>query len=373
MRIIYVNDALAIWGGLERIIVEKVNYLADEYGFEMHLITVNQGSHPVPYPLSPKVCYHDLDIRFHQQYQYSNIHRIFKKSQLNRLFIKRLRDYIQENRPDIIVSVRSELTAGIVKAKGDIPLVYESHTSRHAQRFIRADWYTRLKAEWYNRSARYAQMIVTLTEGDAADWREINPNVRVIPNIVHLNESGMISNCKAKSVIFVGRFSRQKDVNSLLQIWMLVHHNYPDWQLQIYGGYGEEQDVILPKIDEMHANIQVHEPTKDIFDRYCESSIFVLTSRFEPFGLVIPEAMSCGLPVVAFDCPYGPADIITDGQDGYVIKDRNIELFAQKICKLINDYELRVKMGQTGAFASRRYSADLIMPKWQSLFSQLIR
>ena len=370
MRIIYVNDTLAIWGGLERVIVEKVNYLVEEYGHEVHLLTVNQGSHPIPYSLSSRVVYNDLGINFHQQYNYSKLRRIVIRWQLNCLFVKRLKEYISNIRPDIIVSVRSELTMGIVKAKGNIPLVYESHTSRYCRKFNNSGLCVRMKAAWYNRSARYANKIVTLTEGDALDWRNINPNVTVIPNIVHLNQSGNYSNCESKSVIFVGRFCRQKDIRRLLEIWEIVYKRHPDWDLHIYGGYGEEQNRILLEIKEMDANIQVHHPTSDIMEKYKENSILLLTSRYEPFGLVLPEAMSCGLPVVAFDCPYGPAEIINDGVDGFLIRGRNIEEFADKVCLLMENQELRVKMGKVGIVTSQRYDANLIMPLWKQLFKQ---
>ncbi len=129
MRILYVNDAIAIWGGVERILVEKVNYLAENYGLEMFVVTTNQGSHPMPFPLSHKVTHKDLDIQIHRQYLYHGLLRIFKKIHLNYLFAKRLRSYIQEIQPDVIVSVRPMLTNTIVRANGSIPLVFESHSS----------------------------------------------------------------------------------------------------------------------------------------------------------------------------------------------------------------------------------------------------
>ena len=372
MRILYVNDALAIWGGLERILVEKVNFLADEFGYEVHLITVNQGYHPIPYPLSHKVHYKDLGVLFQQQYKCNLFHRILRHWQLNFLLVKRLRKYIQGCDPDIIVSARSGLTAAIVSAKGDIPLVYESHTSRFAIQYENAGWYQRMKADWHNRSIRHAQVVVALTEGDAADWREINPNVRVIPNMVHLNESGEYSSCLQKSVIFVGRFSCQKNIGSLIQIWSLVHQRYPDWELHIYGGYGEEEDELLPKIEGLQANIFVHEPTSEILKKYRENSILLLTSKYEPFGLVIPEAMSCGLPVVAYDCPFGPAEIIADDSDGFLVKNSDIEAFVDRVCQLMDNESLRKKMGKAAIVSSQRYRADVIMPKWKQLFEYII-
>ena len=116
--------------------------------------------------------------------------------------------------------------------------------------------------------------------------------------------------------------------------------------------------------------------SKYVFRNWKPSTIISLgmayfTSLYEPFGLVLPEVMSCGIPVVAFDCPYGPREIITDGVDGFLIKDRNVEVFAEKVCQLMCNEELRRKMGQAGVISSKRFSADIIMPQWKSLFDSL--
>lgn len=371
MKILYVIDSIAIWGGLERIVVEKVNYLAENYDFKMHIVTTDQGCHPIPYPLSPKVTYQDLGIRFHQQYSFRGLYRLYKKVYLYRLFIKRLKCYIQDVHPDVIVSVRSEFTDAIVRAKGMVPLVFESHSSCKGQIVTESDFLAKVKAKHSILSVKNAQLVVALTEGDASEWRKINPRVCVIPNIVHLNETGEYSDCEAESVIFVGRFSKQKNIKRLLEIWKIVHERKSNWKLQIFGGYGEEQDSLLPVIEQMNANIHVHEPNSDIMNKYKDSSILVLTSVYEPFGLVIPEAMSCGIPVVAFDCPYGPSDIITDGEDGFIIPNHATQLFAEKVCLLMDNPDLRKKMGKAGIASSRRYEAKLIMPQWKELFVKL--
>lgn len=371
MRILYITDALAIWGGTERVLVEKVNYLADNYDYDVHLITVNQGAHPVLFPISEKVHYTDLNIRFHRQYNYRGLNRLIKRWQLNRLYINRLRDYISFSNPDIIISARTELSFGIITTKGTIPFLFESHSSFISYRFQFNGWYSKYREKCMCKSLRHANVIVALTEGDANEWRKISSNVLVIPDIVHLNVTGRYSSCNNKSVIFVGRFAHQKDVHSLLQIWSIVNKRYPDWRLHIYGGFSNEYDVLVNEIRNMRANVFLYEPTPNILDKYCENSFLLLTSLFEPFGLVLPEAMSCGLPVVAFDCPYGPADIITDGVDGFLVKNRDINEFADRVCQLIEDKDLRVRMGQAAVKSSQRYRADLIMPKWKTLFEQI--
>lgn len=373
MKLLYICDALAVYGGLERVLIEKANWLAGQDGYEVCLLTVNQGDHPVSFPLHPDVQFEDLNIQFHQQYHLPLWRRFIINHRLHRLFRERLLGKIQEKRPDVLICTRLDYMRDVVRIKGDIPLVFESHSSCLASRFEGDGLLRRIHIRYLQSSVSKAAMTVALTQGDATEWRKLTDRVCVIPNVVHLNESGLYSDCTAKSAIFVGRFSKQKDVGSLLHIWTLVHDRHPDWCLHIYGGYGEEQESLLAEIKQMDANIQVHEATSEMFEKYRESSILLLTSRYEPFGLVLPEAMSCGLPVVAFDCPYGPGDIITDGSDGFLIRERDASFFADKVCLLMDNSNMRVKIGKVSAESSKRYAENRIMPLWLHLFEQLVQ
>ncbi len=372
MKILYVTDALAIWGGLERIIIDKANYLAEQYGYDVRIVTANQGDHPVPYPLSTLVIHHDLDIRFHLQYQDRGIKRFLKRRQMTRLYERRLDMYIQSFQPDLIVSVSENYNRYIFKRKGNIPLIFESHMSCRCRHFSTNSFVDHLRDIIYKKWLKKVSAIIALTDGDAVEWKKINSHVCVIPDMVSLNPTPTYSDCEAKSVIFVGRFSTQKGIPDLLKIWELVYQRHPDWQLHMYAGYGDEDEKLKSHIEEMGKGIVLHEPTSDIFSKYKESSMLLLTSIFEPFGLVMPEAMSCGLPVVAFDCPYGPADIITDGEDGFLIKNRDVHAFADKVCLLMVDASLRKAMGQRAVVSSHRFSADKIMPRWKLLFEKLM-
>ena len=372
MRILYINDAWAIWGGLERVLIDKMNYLANEEGYEIFTITYDQGTNPIPFQLSSKVVYHDLNVLLYHYYRYHGLKRIYYKYKLEKLLIKRLQSKIGEIMPDVIVCPRIYLLAYVLKVKGNIPLVYESHSFYKWIAMEKKGLVWFFMHRYYNRLVKSVQMVVTLTEGDALEWRKVTNHVSVIPNVVKLNHSGQYSNCQSKSVIFVGRLSLQKDVHSLLQIWSIVHQRFPEWQLHIFGDCGEETESIFHAVEGMDANISIHEPTPQIFEKYIESSVLLLTSLHETFGLVLPEAMSCGLPVVSFDCPYGPADIITDGVDGFLIRHRSIEDFAEKVCLLMENPELRVKMGKAGIVSSMRYGVSKIMPLWKGLFAQLV-
>lgn len=368
MRILYVTDALAIWGGMERVLVGKANALANHDDYEIFVLTVCQGNHPFPFPLDAQVTYVDLNIPFHVQYKYSHFRRILLLRRLHRACREGIRQQLSCIRPDIIVCPRIEFVKDICRVKGDIPLVFESHSSFWTSRFEGAGLLRRLHTWWMNQSAMRAQAVVALTEGDAAEWRKVNQSVFVIPDVVHLNEMESFCDGESKSVIFVGRLSKQKGIGSLLSAWQMVRQRHPDWQLHIYGEKGDLEESLWQQLLEDGHGVNVHPPTPHIMDAYLQCAILLLTSCYEPFGMVLPEAMSCGLPVVAFDCPYGPADIITDGVDGYLIKDRNIKDLVDKVCLLIEIPGLRRQMGRAAIRSSKRYHADRIMPVWYNLF-----
>ena len=128
MRILYFNDAWAIWGGLEHVLIDKMNYLADD-GYEIYTITYNQGTHPIPYPLSSKIVHYDLNVSLHYQYRYHGLKKYYYKYILHKLLIKRLQSEIEDIKPDVIVCPRIELIGYIFKVKGNVPLIYETHSS----------------------------------------------------------------------------------------------------------------------------------------------------------------------------------------------------------------------------------------------------
>ena len=117
--------------------------------------------------------------------------------------------------------------------------------------------------------------------------------------------------------------------------------------------------------------LYLEEQTPDIIRNYCRSSIFVLSSRYEGFGMVITEAMSCGVPPVSFTCPCGPRDIIDDGKNGLLVENGNIEMLAEKICYLIENDEIRRKMGQQARIDVERFKIEQIAEQWKQLFERL--
>lgn len=375
MKLVYIYKALALWGGIERILTDKMNYLSEQYGYDITIITTCQSDHTIPYILSSKVKHIDLNIRFHTKYQYGRIKQLWVSRQMNIKFRKLLKEQISNINPDITI-VTTDLYMDVVTqlAKG-IPVIAESHSdkyqnllSNNGRRLNIVQQYEQYK---YLKSINKVTKLVTLTEQDAKIWN-IPEKTVVIPNCIHSNHIKH-STCENKRVIFVGRFSYQKGIDYAIDIWKIVHQKFPDWELHLYGE-GELKNLYISEIKKqfLDKTIFIHEPTSHIDNAYKESSIFILTSRYEPFGLVIPEAMSCGIPCIAFKCA-GPMNIIDDQINGLLIDNGNIQKFADAICYLIENKQIRKTMGQKAIEKAQFYDIQNIMPKWKELFECILK
>lgn len=380
MRIVYVYPHFRNFGGTERVLIDKMNYFASQEGYEVFCITHEQGNHPFAYPLSSKVTHVDLNVRFLTLFKYNIIVRLIKRKQYKKLLVAKFNELISDIRPSIVVTTTyyPYLLTLINSNPHHFKKVLESHidirylhsndpqTKKNLIKRIRSIH----NMNNLNSEARSFDILVTLDDKDAVDWSKYL-RTQVIINVVHLNDTSRISNQESKHIIFVGRYTVQKGIPDLFRVWEKVFDKHPDWYLDLYGD-GDIKEIPYTEENRKNKNIHVHPSDPDIFSRYIESSIFVLTSLFEPFGLVIVEAMSCGLPVVAFDCPSGPANIINDGVDGFLIKNRDIDEFAEKLCMLIESPQLRLEIGKSAVLSSQRYSAEQVMPQWICLFNELL-
>lgn len=366
MRVLYVYPIMIELGGTERVFIQKMNMLATHCGYEVFFLTYNQGIHPLPFKLNEKVRHEDLGVFTYRQYQYTGFRRIWEYIKRKRMLRKRLSEKVRQLRPDILITSTAGDFPLLCKCKEkNSSLIVESHAGYHQlvdyatmSIWNCIDLYRRYK--WLRR----VDSIVVLTEADAKRWRKHYQQVCVISNIVNLNTTHFYSNQENKRIIFAGRLAKVKGLTELVTIWKNVYRRHPDWLLDVFGN-GDDKE--LQSVE----GLIVHAAVPDLIPYYCESSMLLLTSREEPFGLVMPEAMSCGLPVVAFETD-GSNSIITEGKDGFIVKDRNCEVFAQQVCNLIEDIELRRRMGRCAIAKAQRYSVDHIMSKWESLFESLV-
>ena len=379
MRIVYVIDSLASKGGAERILSDKMNYMTTHYGYEVYVITCYQDIKTMPnvYYLSDKVKQVNLNIPYYSHYKYGYPKRLWVKWQFHRQLCKQLKQTVQRIDPDILIGLgyfQADVVTGIpCRAKK----IVESHEARvftmsnHGlSRSLLSRLFMRFyKTRYFRNVERQADVMVTLTKGDAKEWRNAK-RVEVIPNFTVMPMSHT-SNCESKRVIAVGRLEWQKGFDRLIDAWALIEGSHKDWHLDIFGSGTLEGDLNTRIAQKQLNAVTIHPFTQEIANEYAASSIFALSSRFEGFGLVLLEAMQCGVPCVTFDCPFGPSDIVLNGECGYVVPNGNIGQFAQNLASLMDNDELRQRFAEAAVERAREFNADIIMEQWKQLLASL--
>lgn len=379
MRIAYCIPTLYIPGGMERVLTLKANYLATLPDYEIAII-ITDGKDKKPYfPLDSSILVHQLDINFEEMYHFPFWKRLKLYRRKQHLFRQRLNDFLVEFKPDITVSMlRREinflnyLTDGSIKigelhiCKSSYRKVPGNYLPRWIGEFIERYWMKQLVRELCKLSA-----FVVLTDEDKRAWNEVD-NVYAIPNPAPFLPL-VKSNCEAKQVIAAGRYFEEKGFDLLILAWDKVARKHPDWMLRIYGD-GWMRPQLQNMIDKRNLTdvCKLEYPITNIEEKMLESSILVCSSRFEGWGMAIVEAMACGLPVVSFACPCGPRNIITDGIDGFLVGEEDIEGLVERICYLIEYENVRKQMGQQAAESALRYHIDNVGCLWRNLFEKLL-
>lgn len=381
MNILYIYRSLAIVGGVERIFTDKANYLAEQLGHTVYIATYEQCGRPITYPLSSKVTHVDLNGLFYEKYRHGLLKRLQIQAQMNELFFTRLKELVERTKIDMIICTSNELPVvkAVIRQKKSVKKIIETHEAKsHMGRAnqekvnILIKLAFKLKCRKLYKYIKKADVFVALTSKDAKEWSPIT-NAHVIPNILTYYPPQIdLAKKRGKRVISAGRLTKQKGYDLLVPAWEIVHRTHPDWQLDIYGD-GEDKEMIEQEIEQrgLLGVITIHNPTRQIYEKYQESDFYVMSSRWEGFGLVLSEAMSCGIPCISFDCPHGPSDIICDGEDGFLVENGNIAQLAEKICHLIEHEKIRQEMGCKARENVKRYLPENIMPQWEKLFNDL--
>lgn len=209
--------------------------------------------------------------------------------------------------------------------------------------------------------------LVMLTERDKAIYEKYLDNVVVIPNPLVI-ETNNRCECKGKKIISVGRLSKEKSLNYLVEAFALCLKKHPSWQLEIVGDGPEKENLkALAKVLRIEDNIMFTGFTDKVEEKYGEAAFIVLTSQSECFPMVLLEAKLYGLPAVSFDTRTGPREIIEDGIDGLLVKQNDICDLSEKMSLLIENMDLREKMS-INAFNNReKYNIENIVMKWKQL------
>ena len=378
-KICYCTPALYSAGGVERVVTTKANYFAEHFGYEVTIIvTEGNGDHSF-FHLSKRVEVINLGLAFEDLWNKPFFKKLFLYLNKQRRYKKLLKRELLRIRPDITISTLRREINFINDIQDGSFKIGELHLSRSNYRGIEdGDSFllNRLFSKWWKNGIvsqlRRLDKFVVLTDSAVKDWQELD-NLQMIPDPLPI-EGFSENRSDIKRIISVGRYSYEKGYDLLLRIWSIVEKECPDWQLDIYGmgdptPYVKMMDDL--SIDQRRCHFR--SSLVDVESEYLKSSIFVHPSRSEGFGLVIVEAMACGLPVVSFDCENGPRSIITDGDDGFLVPSFNIRFFADRILMLTRDEDMRKQMGEKGRLKSQQYSIEKIAMQWKALFDDLMQ
>lgn len=377
-KIVYIVSAMYYPNGMAKVLTDKINYLAEHTSYQVYMVETERKDLPAWYSVSPKVHRMNFDLNFDELDVKPLYIKLLKYGARQRLFRKKLSAYLMEIKPDITISTMrreinflNDIDDGSIKI-GEIHFnrgSYRQFNKRYLPGFVNKC----ISNYWMDsliKEVKKLDVFIVLSHEDRQAWPEID-RIRVIYNpLLHIPEQ--VSDCSSKKVIAVGRYTWQKGFDLLIEAWKYVAEEYKDWILNIYGSGDKASFVKLAEEKGVSDSLFCHGPVKEVDEKYRESSIFVLSSRFEGFGMVITEAMSNGLPVVSFACPCGPRDIITEGKDGFLVEPGNAKELAQKIIRLIGDEQARREMGTNGRNGIERFKMDTVMKQWIALFEELI-
>ena len=372
-KIVICTPALYSAGGVERVVSVKANYFADILNYDVTIIvTEGHGSNSF-FQLSPKVNVINFGLRFEELWNIPFVNKVFLYLYKQRQYKKLLTAELMRIQPDItITTLRREINFICDINDGSFK-IGELHLSRENYRLIDSSKTNIIKwlfSRWWQKGiVNHLQRLdrfVVLTQNAALEWPELSNPLSISPNCQ--------SSLSSKRIITIGRYSYEKGWDLLLRIWALVEKKYKDWQLDVYG-MGDPTPYVrmLDNLSIDKKRCHLNASLVSVEEGYLRSSILVQPSRTEGFGLVIVEAMACGLPVIAFDCENGPRSIMTDGEEGYLVPAFNVDLFADRLKKLMSDEGLRKRMGEKGQKKSLCYHIDSIGKQWKQLFDELMQ
>lgn len=378
MKIVYCIRATYNPGGMERVLLNKVSWLVKRMGWDVTIATTDQQGRQPFYPFPEEVRMVDLGI----DYADDNDKNVFKKIvgylRRRRIHKERLTALLMREKADIVVSLYPSESSFIPDIKDGSRKVLELHFCKFFRLQYGRGGLLGLIDRWRTRQderiARKFDRFVVLTEEDKGYWGEM-PNITVIPNAAVFVKNKR-SDLTVKKVIVAGRLDYQKGFDRLIQAWEMVQRDgkFADWILNIFG-QGEWHDMLEDMIvgKGLCDSLYINKPTNGIWDEYVNSSILVMTSNYEGFGMVLVEAMACGVPTIAFDCKCGPRDIIDHGKNGLLVPDGDISGLAEAMMRLMADEEERRAMSRNALKVVDTYSEEAVMAKWIALFSNLIQ
>lgn len=360
-------------GGMERVLLDRIKELEEKKKYKIYIvITENIKDNYFEYKFLKSIEIKNLEINYYNLKKVSIIKRIIMTKIKGLKHKKKLKLYLEEIQPDVVVALGTEEKYILPKVKGKYRIILEHHFEKNYLKRKKGGVFYKLLVKYLESKEKklleeFDEFLV-LTNEDKEQWK--SSKIKVIPNYCTI-DTKRVSDLKNKKVIAVGRLEYQKGFDILIDVWKKVNEICNDWILEIYGE-GNERKKLENKIREygLEDKIFLKGIEKNIGNKYLESSIYIMTSRFEGMPMVLLEAQSYGLPLVSFDCPCGPKDMIENGKNGYIVKFADVEGMVSKILKLIQNESLRKKFGNNSLKSVKKYSKEVIIQKWEELLNE---
>lgn len=368
MRVLYVTDHIYLHGGAEKILIQKLNYWADVYNYDVCLVTTQQKGLKPFYPLSEKVLHKDLGINYIEGVSF------YSKANFSQfpVHFKKLKEAIASFAPDAVFVISQTLSRYITPfATSKAKTFYEYHTSYYGfelgQRNLGG--FKKIKAKLIGAIAALAESfytkVVFLNQSEFDHYKR--GNSVIVPNFY---DTIPVSDDRPRRnvAISLGRLSYQKGYDLLMDAWSLLDGAVDGWSLEIYGN-GDDRAALEKKLVSMNfRNPVLLMPAIDnVNEKLAESAFYVMSSRYETFPMVLLEAMSNKLPIVSFDCPTGPRSMVIDGQDGILVPGEDIAALAGKMLLLMRDPQLCRQMGEMAFKNVKRFNPEAVMGQWDRL------
>lgn len=370
MKIVFIIDQVYLHGGIERVLSIKANYLSMVKNTTIYILTTEQRNKKACYDFNKEIIFKDLGINYNRKKSYFHPENLLKLPK----HIFRTRKALKEINPDIaVVCSHSTDTYFIPFINKKIPKVKEFHFSKSTETVYR-EYPNKSKKKYFLKFADYVQSkydkLVVLNPDEATYFK--TNNTITIPNpLTFFPET--VSNLDKNIVISAGRIAPVKRYDLLIDIWELVNRKNKLWQLHIYGsGDSHYMATLQEKINskKLANHVFLKGPTDEIKNKMLNSSLFVMTSDNECFPLVLLEAQACGLPIVSFDCPNGPRNILKIN-NGELIEMGNLKKFSEAILDITSNSIKRKEFGENARINATNYSVEKIMAKWLTMFDTL--
>ena len=373
MKLLYCIAGTCHSGGMERVLTNKANYLTN-HGYEVVIVTTDQRGKSPFFPLDERIRCIDLGINYEENNGKSFANKLFYYPHKQYLHKKRLTAVLKQEKPDITLSMFCNDAGFITQIHDGSKKVLEIHFSKFKRlQYGRKGlwrWADLWRSKQDEKTVKRFDRFVVLTEEDKGYWGNL-PNIVVIPNARTFTPK-RLTDWNNKKVIAIGRYNYQKGFERLIEVWRFVVKDFPEWKLEIIGD-GEEREKLRSLVNRYGLNdsLSLVAANNEIEKYYLNASLFVLTSRYEGLPMVLLEAQAFGLPIVSFRCKCGPSDVITDGVNGFLVDEGDIEQFAVALKRLMGDAAFRKQMGEKALVSSERFSEEQVMQRWISLFESL--